>query len=227
MLTPEMRAISTLPLLMARIRADHEDPAVAPDDLALLAHRFDRGSYFHARFALVACLKPVVATAGSGDRSGRRYRAADRPARIPNRAVGASNDVSRGAPPGDRWVRASLGNPARPGMRLAVAGAGWFAGHARPGGGAAHLCRGRTCSRGLVPGRQDPRPARGDRDRELEVGGQRAVLRVDRPLILADPHGVPAGRDHRLDGEHHPLLERNTGARVSVVGDLGLLVHLV
>src|SRR5689334_10362788 len=63
MLTPEMRAISTLPLLVARIRADHEDPPVPADDLALLAHRFDRGSYFHARIALVACLKPVVPAA--------------------------------------------------------------------------------------------------------------------------------------------------------------------
>jgi len=38
----------TLPLLVSRIRADHEHPPVAADDLALLAHRLDRGSYFHA-----------------------------------------------------------------------------------------------------------------------------------------------------------------------------------
>ena len=56
MLTPEMRAMLlalSLPLLVTRIRADHKDPALAADDLALLAHRLDRRSYFHARFALV------------------------------------------------------------------------------------------------------------------------------------------------------------------------------
>jgi len=36
-----------LPLLVAGVGADHEDPAIAADDLALLAHGLDRGSYFH------------------------------------------------------------------------------------------------------------------------------------------------------------------------------------
>jgi hypothetical protein len=57
MLTPEIRAIATsasssLPLLVARVRADHEDPSIAADNFALLAHRLDRRSYFHV-FALV------------------------------------------------------------------------------------------------------------------------------------------------------------------------------
>jgi hypothetical protein len=34
---------------VTRIRADDENPAIAPDDLAFLAHWFDRGSDFHAR----------------------------------------------------------------------------------------------------------------------------------------------------------------------------------
>src|SRR3954468_10114473 len=52
MLTPEMRAMSSLPLplLVALVLADHEDPAVTPDDLALLAHRLDRRSYLHVSF---------------------------------------------------------------------------------------------------------------------------------------------------------------------------------
>src|SRR4051812_292284 len=52
MLTPEMRAMSALPLplLVALVLADHKDPAVAPDDLALLAHRLDRRSYLHVSF---------------------------------------------------------------------------------------------------------------------------------------------------------------------------------
>src|SRR5512142_314455 len=59
MFTPEIRAIarslrrSALPLLVTRIRADHKNPPFPADDLALLAHRLDRGSYFHARFALL------------------------------------------------------------------------------------------------------------------------------------------------------------------------------
>src|SRR5215208_5057795 len=56
MLTPAIRAIFllALPLLVAGIRADHEDPAVAPDDLALLAHRLHRRSYLHDPFR--ACI---------------------------------------------------------------------------------------------------------------------------------------------------------------------------
>src|SRR4051794_30199256 len=52
MLTPAMRAIFllALPLLVPRVLADHEDPPVAADDLALLAHRLDRRSYLHDPF---------------------------------------------------------------------------------------------------------------------------------------------------------------------------------
>jgi hypothetical protein len=38
---------------VTRIRADHQNPPVPADDLALFAHRLDRRSYFHARFALI------------------------------------------------------------------------------------------------------------------------------------------------------------------------------
>src|SRR4051794_32405881 len=51
MLMPEMRAIGLpLPLLVTGVRADHQNGAVAPDDLALLAHRLDRRSYLHGTF---------------------------------------------------------------------------------------------------------------------------------------------------------------------------------
>src|SRR3954447_16717343 len=54
MLTPAIRAIGLpLPLLVSRVLADHEHPPVAADDLALLAHRFDRRSYLHAPFRLM------------------------------------------------------------------------------------------------------------------------------------------------------------------------------
>jgi hypothetical protein len=54
MLIPAMRAICELPLtlLVTRVLADHEDRAVAADDLALLAHRLDRRSYLHDPFRL-------------------------------------------------------------------------------------------------------------------------------------------------------------------------------
>src|ERR1700729_1356377 len=136
MLTPEMRAISTLPLLVARIRADHEDPAVPADDLALLAHRFDRGSYFHGSFRSRR-LFPVVPTA----RLWRPLRSPLPHCRAPrahrNRAPRATRDVSRG--------------------RTTVGGRLWVS-HVR----VVHLRDARVRHRGharsgcLVPGRQDP-----------------------------------------------------------------------
>src|SRR5688500_3835726 len=54
MLTPAMRAIPLpLSLLVSRVLADDEDPSVAADDLALLAHRLDRRSYLHGPFRLM------------------------------------------------------------------------------------------------------------------------------------------------------------------------------
>src|SRR6188508_289560 len=55
MLTPAMRAKVLLPLalLVSRVLADDEDPPVAADDLALLAHRLDRRSYLHGPFRLM------------------------------------------------------------------------------------------------------------------------------------------------------------------------------
>jgi hypothetical protein len=52
MLTPAIRAkvLLPLPLLVSWVLADHEHPTVAPDDLALLAHRLDRRSYLHDPF---------------------------------------------------------------------------------------------------------------------------------------------------------------------------------
>src|SRR3954465_13048477 len=54
MLIPAMRAMSllALTLLVPRVLADHEDRAVAADDLALLAHRLHRRSYLHDPFRL-------------------------------------------------------------------------------------------------------------------------------------------------------------------------------
>src|SRR5690348_230892 len=65
MLTPEIRAIAlSLSLLVPRIRADDEHPPVTADDLALLAHRLDRRSYFHVGFVF------LFVTFGSGSFGG-------------------------------------------------------------------------------------------------------------------------------------------------------------
>src|SRR4051794_12404030 len=78
MLIPAMRAMSllALTLLVPRVLADHEDRAVAADDLALLAHRLDRRSYLHDPFRL------GDQRAGSGCREGRRYRSPTQAHRI-------------------------------------------------------------------------------------------------------------------------------------------------
>src|ERR1700745_4297406 len=79
MLTPEIRAISTLPLLVTRVRADHEDPPVPADDLAFFAHRLDRRSYFHV--SSLSALLQQSPRPGSEHVFARRYRAVDRLAR--------------------------------------------------------------------------------------------------------------------------------------------------
>jgi hypothetical protein len=47
MSTPAIRAISALPLLVARILADDHDPSMTTDHFAFFTHRFDAGSYLH------------------------------------------------------------------------------------------------------------------------------------------------------------------------------------
>src|SRR6266540_3000045 len=69
MFTPAIRAISTLlplSLLVARVRADHQDRATAANDLALLAHRLNRSSYlqkFRSLFREPA-VRPAFMTVG-------------------------------------------------------------------------------------------------------------------------------------------------------------------
>src|SRR6476469_8520213 len=70
MSTPAMRAtfdlLSTLPLLVAGVLADHPHHAVAPDDLALVAHRLDAGTDLHrASFCERGHPRPHAAPAAS------------------------------------------------------------------------------------------------------------------------------------------------------------------
>jgi hypothetical protein len=96
-----------LPLLVTRVRADHQNAAVPADDLALFAHRLDRGSYFHARpstgwsgFSCPVILSPALETA-----RGRRYRAEGGARSTGGRAASAPIDVSKG-----NRISASLGH---------------------------------------------------------------------------------------------------------------------
>src|SRR3954454_19194812 len=86
-LTPAMRAIRSslsLPLLVARVLANHEDGAVATDDLALLAHRLDRRSYLH---------DPFQAVFGPGGAALTAARAVDAASRLARTQGHAQRDV--------------------------------------------------------------------------------------------------------------------------------------
>src|SRR3954466_2965095 len=78
----------------------------------------------------------------------------------------------------------------------------------------------------FVPGRQDPRAGGRDRHGELEMGGQRAVLGVERPPVGPRADTVAPGGDHGLDRQGHPLLQPRALARIAEVRYLRVLVHL-
>src|SRR5215210_7046576 len=86
---PAMRAMPlALPLLVTRVRADDEDPAVTPDDLALLAHGLDRRSDLHDSFRKEGDPAPCAAKKGAQARPARLAkvrRRPDRPERGPFR----------------------------------------------------------------------------------------------------------------------------------------------
>src|SRR4051794_36201699 len=78
---------------------------------------------------------------------------------------------------------------------------------------------------GQMPGREDARAVPRNGDSVLEVGGQRAILGVDRPVVRAHPHVVGSDVHHGLDREHHALLELGPGARLAEVRNLRIFVH--
>jgi hypothetical protein len=65
-------SLLALPLLVPWVLTDHENRAMAADDLALLAHRLDRRSYLHDPFRLA-----YSGEAGSGRRRGLPLPVAD------------------------------------------------------------------------------------------------------------------------------------------------------
>src|SRR5215212_6178354 len=84
MLTPAMRANSSLrlalPLLVTRVRADHEHDAAPPDHPATLTHRLHGRSYLHRPFSG----SYLSAAYGEGpNRSSSRAAGANRPSGRP------------------------------------------------------------------------------------------------------------------------------------------------
>src|SRR5713101_4437560 len=73
--------------------------------------------------------------------------------------------------------------------------------------------------------RQNPRPIGGDRHGVLEMRRGTAIRRFRHPLV---PHANfrAAGIHHRLDGDDHALLQPRAVSFVTVVRQVGLVVHL-
>lgn len=75
--------------------------------------------------------------------------------------------------------------------------------------------------------RRDDRPIRRDRDGVLKVCGGQPIVRDDRPAVAQGVDVPVAERDHRLDRQAHAHLQPDAAVRAPVVGDVGLLVHVV
>src|SRR5579872_4855700 len=63
-----------LPLLVAWVRADHHDPPVPADDLALLAHPLDARLHFHRLVLICTCLRLNLAAGATPLLLLRAYR---------------------------------------------------------------------------------------------------------------------------------------------------------
>src|SRR5277367_1870481 len=140
---------------------------------------------------------------GSGCRCGIRYLDAETPA--------GETTPPRGTPDGSNIARGPVPR-AWPFCSLAAAG---------------RRCRATLAlGRRQVPRSQDAGALAGDGHGELEVGGQRAVLREDRPAVAGHADPGTSGGGHRLDREHHALLKQRSLAGLTEVRDLRVLVHL-
>src|SRR3954453_3340848 len=183
MLTPEILAILrsclALALLVARVLADDQHDAAAPDHLAFLTHRLDRRPYLHGFLAI---------TIRKGGPAGPRRRAGE---------PGAGSLTHRCELRPDQKMLAKTDTPTKIRWWISLKSA-WRL-ETDP------LCSG---LRGLqMPWGEDPWPVARDGDRVLEMGGEGVVLGVDRPVVVAHPHRLPPDRDHRLDAEDQALLD--------------------
>src|SRR3954452_16671578 len=107
MLTPAIRATSALPLLVTRIRADHQHRTVAADDLALLAHGLDRRPYLHVPLLVASGAAALAAVAAAATTSRKMRAARSAPARA--RRVILANRRPRAPRPPPAWSRDARG----------------------------------------------------------------------------------------------------------------------
>src|SRR5207248_9484810 len=145
---------------------------MAADDLAFLAHRLHRRSDLHVPFRRLGSGDPALAAVAAAateswtcPRARRWPRARAGPLILATSAPYPGGAPGAGARPAGPLRRAGRRPAGSPGARQLL-----------------HLGAARTLI-GEMPWREDPGPLAGDRDRELEVGGGRAVLGEDRPAV--------------------------------------------
>src|SRR6201986_2656552 len=76
---------------------------------------------------------------------------------------------------------------------------------------------------GLFGGQQERR-ARGDDQCVLEVSGEGLVAGAEGPAVLGGEDRSRAGGDDGFDGDDQTFIHNLAGARVGIVGNMGLLV---
>src|SRR5271163_1143156 len=196
---PAIRAIDlALPLLVALVLANDQHRAMAADDLALLAHRFDRRSYLHDPFRMV--------------RASRLWMPVRHPLPRREKTRAVQTTPPRGTLDGSNIARGP--RPSRLPVSLSLAAAG-------------RRCRATLAlGRRQVPRGEHARTVGGDGDGEFEVRGQRAVLGEDGPAVAGHADPRTPGRGHRLDRQHHALLEQRPLAGLAEVGHLRVLMHV-
>src|SRR5687768_9037414 len=258
MSTPAIRAMSlplTLALLVLRLRADHEDLTVAPDDLALVATLLDGRPHFHSKslsipFATIRLfLLPTLVPDPPRDATSLEVIR-----RQLNEDLVAWDDTNEVHPHLPRDVcqdRVAV-------LELDLEHRVWEG----FGDGALHLdhvlgrlvtCHGlqtqgsprrvptgtkivpkppkrsNGCSCGghrlALGSREDDRAAHRTPEGVLEMGRQAAVRGDDGPLVRQGPRFGPADIDHRFDRDAEAFLYLQPPLGRAIVRDLRLLVH--
>src|SRR5690242_4538215 len=208
MSTPAIRAIaSALPLLVLGVLANDHHGAMAPDDLAVVATRLDGRSDLHGFLDYFSryVMRPRVRSYGD---SSTRTRS---PGRIRMKFIRSLPLMCART----RWPFSSStanivfgsGSITVPSTSIAsffanLAPWSLFSNECRPGWADTRTVRISTTANSDNPAisdaGEDLRATGGDGDGVLEVGGQRAVPRRDRPVVVADLGRLRPEGEHRL-----------------------------
>src|SRR5687768_8291948 len=241
MSTPAIRAMSlplSLTLLVLRLRADHEDLTVAPNDLALVATLLDGRSYLQALVphpprdsaALQVVRTQFDEDLVPWDDTNEVHPHLPRDVRqdcVPVLELDLEHRVWEGFGDGALHLDHVLG-------RLVTCHGLQTQGSPRrvptgtkivpkpPKRSNGWSCGGHRLALGS---REDDRPGRRASEGVLEVGREAAVRGDDGPLVGKRARFRPAGIDHRFDRDAEPLLYLQSPLGRAVVRDLRLLVH--